>query len=249
VKRQPPESRNTLCTLQSYCYMLHRMHWAALLLSALSVTWAKPRLPLLSQQMIDVINKSNTTWKAGQNFDNVDKSLVNSLCGTLLNGPRLPEVMHSVEDLRLPPSFDPRQEWPNCPTIGQIRDQGGYRLCIQTQGEVSVEISAEDLLTCCNECGMGEAWYFWMTQGVVTGGSYNSNCATQCIDGYSVPYPEDKHMGKRVYGVPSKPEQIMAELYINGPVEAVFYVLGWGEENGTPYWLVANSWNTDWGDE
>ena len=25
-------------------------------------------------------------------------------------------------------------------------------------------------------------------------------------------------------------------------------MLGWGVENGTPYWLVANSWNTDWGD-
>lgn len=25
-------------------------------------------------------------------------------------------------------------------------------------------------------------------------------------------------------------------------------VLGWGEENGVPYWLCANSWNTDWGD-
>jgi cathepsin B len=23
--------------------------------------------------------------------------------------------------------------------------------------------------------------------------------------------------------------------------------LGWGVEDGTPYWLVANSWNTDWG--
>ena len=26
-------------------------------------------------------------------------------------------------------------------------------------------------------------------------------------------------------------------------------ILGWGTENGTPYWLVANSWNTDWGDK
>ena len=25
-------------------------------------------------------------------------------------------------------------------------------------------------------------------------------------------------------------------------------IIGWGEENGTPYWLVANSWNEDWGD-
>lgn len=24
-------------------------------------------------------------------------------------------------------------------------------------------------------------------------------------------------------------------------------MLGWGVENGTPYWLIANSWNTDWG--
>ena len=25
-------------------------------------------------------------------------------------------------------------------------------------------------------------------------------------------------------------------------------LLGWGEENGFPYWLAANSWNYDWGD-
>lgn len=26
-------------------------------------------------------------------------------------------------------------------------------------------------------------------------------------------------------------------------------IMGWGTENGTPYWLVANSWNSDWGDK
>lgn len=26
-------------------------------------------------------------------------------------------------------------------------------------------------------------------------------------------------------------------------------ILGWGVEDGTPYWLVANSWNEDWGDK
>lgn len=25
-------------------------------------------------------------------------------------------------------------------------------------------------------------------------------------------------------------------------------MLGWGEEDGVPYWLCANSWNTDWGE-
>lgn len=26
-------------------------------------------------------------------------------------------------------------------------------------------------------------------------------------------------------------------------------MVGWGEENGKPYWLIANSWNEDWGDK
>lgn len=26
-------------------------------------------------------------------------------------------------------------------------------------------------------------------------------------------------------------------------------ILGWGIENNTPYWMVANSWNSEWGDK
>lgn len=26
-------------------------------------------------------------------------------------------------------------------------------------------------------------------------------------------------------------------------------ILGWGKENGVSYWLVANSWNKEWGDK
>ena len=82
--------------------------------------------------------------------------------------------------------------------------------------------------------------------------------------------------GATNYGVNSDPEQIMTEILNFGPVEAAFTVyadfpsyksgvyqhvtgsalgghaikiLGWGVEDGTPYWLVANSWNTDWGDK
>jgi C1A family cysteine protease len=84
-----------------------------------------------------------------------------------------------------------------------------------------------------------------------------------------------KFSGKTHYSVSYKVEQIQTELMTNGPVEGAFTVyadfptyksgvyqhvsggvlgghairiLGWGTENGTPYWLVANSWNPDWGD-
>ncbi|RCN52252.1 papain family cysteine protease [Ancylostoma caninum] len=26
-------------------------------------------------------------------------------------------------------------------------------------------------------------------------------------------------------------------------------IIGWGKEKDVPYWLVANSWNTDWGED
>lgn len=32
---------------------------------AVSVTWARPHLPPLSSEMVDFINKANTTWTVG----------------------------------------------------------------------------------------------------------------------------------------------------------------------------------------
>lgn len=295
-------------------------------LVTVSVTCAQPPHPLFYSKMADYINKANTTWTAEQNFNNIDINDVRGLFGTWLNGPKLPELVHNVEDIELPKSFDARQQWPNCPTISQIRDQGSCgscwafgaveaisdRMCILSGGKISVEISAEDLLTCCDDCGMGcfggfgsSAWEYWERNGLVTGGLYGSGvgcqpysiapcehhvngtrppcksqetpkCQEKCIDGYSLSYEKDKHFGKKTYSVPSDQEQIMTEVYKNGPVEAGFTayadfllyksgvykhvtgdmlgghsvkIIGWGEENGTPYWLVANSWNTDWGDK
>ncbi|KAH8869901.1 Cathepsin B [Schistosoma japonicum] len=100
-------------------------------------------------------------------------------------------------------------------------------------------------------------------------------CKRTCQAGYNVSYENDKWYGKVVYRVKSNQEAIMKELMQHGPVEVDFEVyadfpnyksgvyqhvsgallgghavrlLGWGEENNVPYWLIANSWNTDWGD-
>lgn len=100
-------------------------------------------------------------------------------------------------------------------------------------------------------------------------------CQEQCRPGYNVPYKKDRHFGKKAYSVKSDVAAIQREIMTNGPVEVAITVyedfvhyksgvyqhvsgsalgghairmLGWGVENGTPYWLLANSWNTDWGD-
>ncbi|XP_037001330.1 cathepsin B isoform X1 [Artibeus jamaicensis] len=294
------------------------------------LTSARSRLEFqsLSDELVNYVNKRNTTWKAGHNFYNVHPSYVKKLCGTKLGGPKLPQRVSLAGDIALPENFDAREQWPQCPTIKEIRDQGSCgscwafgaveaisdRICILSNGLQNVEVSAEDLLTCCGfQCGEGcnggfpsGAWNFWKKQGLVSGGLYESHvgcrpysippcehhvngsrppcsgeggdtpkCSKICEPGYSPSYKEDKHFGCDAYSVPSDEKEIMAEIYKNGPVEAAFSVysdflmyksgvyqhvtgemvgghavriLGWGVENGTPYWLVGNSWNTDWGD-
>ncbi len=99
-------------------------------------------------------------------------------------------------------------------------------------------------------------------------------CEQSCQNGAD--WKGDKHFGASSYSVPSDEASIKAEIFAHGPVEAAYTVyedfvsyktgvyqhvtgqvlgghavkiLGWGTENGTPYWLVANSWNADWGDK
>ena len=96
-------------------------------------------------------------------------------------------------------------------------------------------------------------------------------CQSKCTNpNYTVDFKADKHFGKTSYSVNRNPKQIQLELFKNGPAEAAFTVyedllqyqsgvyqhvtgkalgghairiLGWGVENDTPYWLIANSWN------
>jgi len=99
-------------------------------------------------------------------------------------------------------------------------------------------------------------------------------CTQQCVDGEQ--WAEAKQYGATAYGVEGA-EDVQQEIFQNGPVETQFTVyedflsyksgvyrhttggvlgghavkmLGWGvTSNGTEYWIIANSWNPDWGNK
>ena len=149
------------------------------------------------------------------------------------------------------------------------------------------------------------AWRYWKSSGICTGGLYQDtgycqpyflppcdhhvdgshgacpdtvdtpDCVQNCDDGNKKEYSTQMTYGSSAYSV-SGENNIMQELYENGPVEASFTVyedfvtyksgvyqhvtggvlgghaikmIGWGVENGEKYWLCVNSWNDEWGDK
>mgnify|MGYP001837959266 FL=1 len=101
------------------------------------------------------------------------------------------------------------------------------------------------------------------------------SCKNTCVDDPSIDFKSDKRKAASVYTVRGE-ENMMTELSTNGPCEGAFSVyedfmaytsgvykhvtgsyegghairiLGYGVDNGTKYWLIANSWNEHWGEK
>ena len=107
-----------------------------------------------------------------------------------------------------------------------------------------------------------------------TEGGSTPACSQQCISSYGKTWASDKHMASSTYGFNSLTD-VQNDILQYGAVTAAFEVyadfltyksgvyqhttgeylgghaisiIGWGVDSGTPYWLVRNSWNTNWGD-
>jgi len=100
-------------------------------------------------------------------------------------------------------------------------------------------------------------------------------CKSACSDaGYGVAYSKDKHFATKSYGIKGV-TNIQKELMEKGSIAVAMKVyedfevyssgvykhvsgdylgghaiklIGWGVDNGTPYWTLVNSWNTYWGE-
>jgi len=278
-------------------------------------------LTAITPELVNEINAiPGNTWTASLEqstfFKDAKIGEVKPLLGVRPGGPKLPEKT-VFEKVNAPDTFDSRTNWPNCPTIKNVRDQSACgtcwafgaaeaisdRYCISGVA-ANLSVSSADIGFCCGfSCGDGcdggfpsAAWSYWVSHGVVDEGCYtypfascdhhvpNSknpcpsdeyptpNCPKKCGNGQD--WTKSKHFGAKSYSV-SGETNIMNEIASHGPVETAFSVyqdfltyksgvykrtsnvylgghavkiLGWGVENGVKYWLVANSWNPNWGD-
>ena len=125
------------------------------------------------QQIVERVNAdSSSTWSAGINsrFVGMSRQQIQRQMGVLKTPPTMRLPVKQVEVApSLPETFDARMQWPQCASIGLIRDQSDCgscwafgaveaatdRICIETNATITDMISANDLLACCSECGFG----------------------------------------------------------------------------------------------
>ena len=255
--------------------------------------------PVVSKEMIDEINSSQSTWVASDEW--VGEMTVGearqyaNLIERPMEGLPVRNWGALSRFLTIPYHFDSREQWPNC--VKEILNQGqcgscwafgaaeslSDRFCIASSASENVILSPQYLVSCdwgCFGCNGGypdEAWLYMKLKGLPTLNcvSYhaeNGHCPKTCDDGSALKFYHAENV--HLYLDASSVQSAVLE---HGPVETTMSVyedfmsyksgiykhttgkylgghaikiVGWGTETSTgkKYYIVANSWGTDWGE-
>lgn len=183
-----------------------------ILLTYLTTAFASAEDELSIRELVHNLGNVQKSWQSGHNskFNLEHKISDYDYLNGVLNVTKIGLLERPVADystdVELPENFDWRLvAGEMCPSLLEIRDQGSCgscwafgavesftdRLCIQSKGQYTADMSAEDLLSCCGlTCGFGcnggdltGAWEYIARHGICTGGLYQgSGCRP-----YSIP--------------------------------------------------------------
>jgi len=199
----------------------------------------------------EINNDNNTEWTAGVNpmFEGMTMQEFRSkYLGLIMDRPLkdVPVKVHDqLETMDLPAEFNAYDKWPQF--MHPIRDQAhcgscwafaasevlSDRFALASNGTINKILSPEDLVSCdkgdmgCQGGYLDHAWSYLKTRGIVTescfpysaGKGHVAACSTKCVG--EEPYV--KYKAADYYQLKTE-EDIMKEIYLNGPVEAGFSV-------------------------
>jgi cathepsin B len=210
----------------------------------------------LDPNIIKTVNSHpRATWVAGENdvFKGKTISQIRHMFGAYLldKENNLPKFSYNISGAALPDAFDSRTQWPQCRTIGNIRNQGqcgscwafsatevmSDRYCIASQGRINKLLSPQDMVSCdsgdygCQGGYLQKLWQYYEATGTVTDACFPYKsfygdvpvCPTQCVPGS----PDTWTKYKAASGSTKNFEDVesaMTDLMNKGPIQAGFKV-------------------------
>merc|ERR1712135_16389 len=101
----------------------------------------------------------------------------------------------------------------------------------------------------CNGGQPGQAWQWFKNTGVVTGGDYTDiGSGTTCGPYSLAPCAHHVAPSAEYPACPTSTSGVYHHVSGSELGGHAIKIFGWGTEDGEDYWLVANSWNDQWGD-